>query len=76
MQNVPATVFYFPTADALKAFQRFDVTQTHVSQGGDSVALWTVTGYDRNSGQNTALATSMHAAWPKTFRDMCAVVSG
>ncbi|CAM5362918.1 hypothetical protein SAMN05216370_0040 [Pseudomonas peli] len=76
MQNVPATVFYFPTADALKAFHRFDVTQTHVSQGGDSVALWTVTGYDRNSGQNTALADFHARGMAETFRDMCAVVSG
>ena len=57
MSNVPATLFYFPTADALKGFHRFEVIQTHqVQGGGDSVALWAVTGYDRSSGQNTVLA--------------------
>lgn len=76
MQSVPATMFYFPTADALKAFHRFDVTQAHVNKGGDSVALWTVTGYDRNSGQNIELADFHARGMAETFRDMCAVVSG
>ena len=76
MSNVPATLFYFPTADALKGFHRFEVIQTHqVKGGGDSVPMWAVTGYDRSSGQNTVLAEFHAEGNADTFRDMCVIVS-
>ena len=50
--------------------------QTHqVQGGGDSVALWAVTGYDRSSGQNTVLAEFHAEGNADTFRDMCVIVS-
>ena len=76
MSNVPATLFYFPTADALKGFHLFDVVQTFpVIGSGDSVTLWVVTGYALSNGQNTVLAEFHAQGNAETFRDMCAIVA-
>lgn len=71
MSNVPATLFYFPNAAALKGFERFEVIQTQQTHGGDSVPMWAVTGYDLKSGQNTVLAEFHAQGNADTFRDMC-----
>lgn len=73
MSNVPATLFYFATADALKDFHHFEVSQTQV--GHDSVPLWTVTGCERSSGPNALIAEFHIEGNADTFRDMCVIVS-
>ena len=75
MSNVPATLFYFPTADALKGFHRLEVIQTFQTQGSNTVTLWSVTGYDRTSGQNTVLADFHAQGNADTFRVMCEIVA-
>lgn len=75
MSNIPTTQFYFPVADALEAFHGFEVVQTFQTQGRESLSIWTVTGYDRFSGQNTALADFHCLGNAYTFCDMCTIVS-
>lgn len=75
MSNVPATLFYFANAAALKGFERFEVIQTQQTHGGDSVPMWAVTGYDRTSGQNTVLAEFHAEGNADTFRDMSEIVA-
>ena len=75
MPHVPATLFYFEHADTLDRFHAFEVIQTFQTQGADSVPMWSVTGYDRQNGQNTVLA-DFHAHWiAETFCDMCTIIA-
>lgn len=75
MSNIPATLFYFSDADELETFHGFDVIQTFQTQAPEPVAVWTVTGYNRFSGQNTALADFHCLGNAYTFCDMCTIVS-
>lgn len=75
MSNVPATLFYFEHADHLERYHGFEVTQTLQTQGGSSVPMWSVTGYNRESGQNTVLADFHAHGNAIVFCDMCTIVS-
>lgn len=75
MSNVPATLFYFSDAQALKAFHRFEVTLTQQTHGGSSVPMWAVTGYHRATGQNTVLAEFHAQGNAETFCAMTEIVA-
>ncbi|MDF4211169.1 hypothetical protein P2W50_31445 [Pseudomonas protegens] len=66
-----ATLFYFPSAQALKGFHSFEVA----SHGGKPGLVFTVTGQDRSTDKLTVLAEFPAQGMAETFRDMCAVVS-
>lgn len=75
MSNVPASLFYFEHADSLEGFHGFEVIQTFQTQGSDSVPMWSVSGYDRLTGQNTMLADFHARGMADTFCDMCTIIS-
>lgn len=73
-QPIPS-LFYFASASQLEGFERFDVIEAHTVHAGESAAFWTVTAYEKSTGQNTAIADFHAQGMADTFRDMCVVVS-
>ncbi len=71
MSTVPATLFYFPSAEALKELTRFEVVPTH----NQEQTVYSVAAYNRFTGQYTMLADFHARGMADTFRDMCAVVA-
>lgn len=75
MNQPNPSLFYFASAAQLEGFERFDVIEAHAVHSGEAVSFWTVTAYEKSTGQNTAIADFHAQGMAETFRDMCVIVS-
>lgn len=76
MSNAPSTQFYFAGADAIKGFDRFQVSNAAEAHDAKAVSGFSVIGYDRNNGLKYVLADFPAQTNAETFREMCALVAG